>query len=143
KGLNVIVSHHPIIFQGLKKLTGESYITRTVMEAIRHDIAIYAIHTNLDKVLHHGVNQSICEQMGLQNIRILQYENEDKNVGLGAIGELAEKMNWNDFLAKTKNDFDLEVFKYTAAAGIDKISKRSEEHTSELQSRFDLVCRLL
>src|SRR5690606_6147789 len=46
-GCNLIVSHHPIIFGGLKKLSGQSYIERAVVSAIRHDVAIYAIHTNL------------------------------------------------------------------------------------------------
>lgn len=121
--LNVIVSHHPIIFQGLKKLTGESYISRTVIEAIRHDIAIYAIHTNLDKVLKNGVNEGMCKRMGLQNIRILQYEDEEKNIGMGATGDLPAEMPWPEFLAKIKNDFDLEAFKYTSAPGVEKISK--------------------
>lgn len=70
KGCNLIVAHHPIIFKGLKKLTGANYVERTVICAIRNDIAIYAIHTNLDNV-RNGVNRKICEVLGLQNLRIL------------------------------------------------------------------------
>jgi len=67
---NLIVVHHPIVFKGLKKLTGSNYIERTVIRAIKHDIAIYAIHTNLDSVLT-GVNHKIAQKIGLQNLRIL------------------------------------------------------------------------
>lgn len=67
---NLIVAHHPIVFKGLKSLTGRNYVERVVIKAIQHSIAIYAIHTNLDNV-HTGVNKKICDQIGLQNTRIL------------------------------------------------------------------------
>jgi dinuclear metal center YbgI/SA1388 family protein len=67
---NLIVAHHPIVFKGLKKLTGANYVERTVIKAIRNNIAIYAIHTNLDNV-HTGVNRKICEKIGLKNLRVL------------------------------------------------------------------------
>ncbi|MFY8036326.1 MAG: Nif3-like dinuclear metal center hexameric protein [Cyclobacteriaceae bacterium] len=71
KNCNLIVAHHPIIFKGLKKLTGQNYIERTIIKAIKNDIAIYAIHTNLDNV-HTGVNKRIAEKIGLTQCRILQ-----------------------------------------------------------------------
>ncbi|MBJ6369631.1 Nif3-like dinuclear metal center hexameric protein [Snuella sedimenti] len=67
---NLIVSFHPIIFKGLKKLTGKTYVERTVMKAIKHDIAIYSMHTALDNALQ-GVNDMICNQLKLTNKRIL------------------------------------------------------------------------
>ncbi len=67
---NLIVSHHPILFRGLKKLTGQNYIERTLIKAIKHDIAIYAIHTNLDNV-YEGVNKKIAEKIGLKNLQVL------------------------------------------------------------------------
>jgi dinuclear metal center YbgI/SA1388 family protein len=67
---NLVIAHHPIIFTGLKKLTGKNYIERTVIKAIQHNIAIYAIHTNLDNVTG-GVNSKICEKLGLKNVRVL------------------------------------------------------------------------
>lgn len=69
-GCNVVVSHHPIVFGGLKRLTGKNYVERTVISAIRKGIAIYAIHTNLDNV-RDGVNRKIAERLGLVNIRVL------------------------------------------------------------------------
>lgn len=69
-GCNVVVAHHPIVFKGLKKLTGKTYVERTVIKAIKNDVALYAIHTNLDNVVG-GVNFMIAEKLGLQNVRIL------------------------------------------------------------------------
>jgi len=70
KGCELIVAHHPIIFKGLKRLTGSNYVERTVIKAIKEDIALYACHTNLDNVKH-GVNAKIAEKIGLTNLRIL------------------------------------------------------------------------
>lgn len=67
---NLIVAHHPIVFSGIKKLNGKNYIERTIIKAIKNDIAIYAIHTNLDNVPE-GVNAKIAEKIGLKNTRIL------------------------------------------------------------------------
>ena len=70
KNCNVLVAHHPIVFKGLKRITGRNYVERTIIKAIKNDVAIYAIHTNLDNV-HTGVNAKICEKLGLKNTRIL------------------------------------------------------------------------
>lgn len=67
---NLVIAHHPIIFVGLKKLNGNNYIQRTVIKAIKNDIAIYAIHTNLDNV-HNGVSAKIAEKLGLENCKVL------------------------------------------------------------------------
>ena len=68
---NLIVAHHPTIFRGLKKITGQTYVERTIIKAIKNDIAIYAVHTNLDHV-QTGVNKKIAERIGLKNVKILQ-----------------------------------------------------------------------
>ncbi|MFT5227196.1 MAG: dinuclear metal center YbgI/SA1388 family protein [Urechidicola sp.] len=67
---NMVVSHHPIVFGGLKKINGKNYVERTVIKAIKHDIAIYAIHTNLDN-MSHGVNNKIADKIGLINRKVL------------------------------------------------------------------------
>lgn len=67
---NLIISHHPLIFSGLKKLTGTTYTERLVMEAIRKNLSIYAAHTNLDAVFT-GVNHKICEKLELKNTSML------------------------------------------------------------------------
>lgn len=70
KGCDIIVAHHPIVFKGLKRFNGKNYVERTVIKAIKNNIAIYAIHTNLDNVLG-GVSSKIAERLGLSNPAIL------------------------------------------------------------------------
>ena len=67
---NFIIAHHPIIFFGLKKITGQNYVERTIIKAIKNDIAIYAIHTNLDNV-EKGVSAKIADILGVKNCKIL------------------------------------------------------------------------
>ena len=67
---NLIVAHHPIVFKGLKKITGKNYVEQTIISAIKNDIAIYAIHTNLDNIMD-GVNGKIADLLGLVNRKIL------------------------------------------------------------------------
>lgn len=67
---NLIVAHHPIVFGGMKKINGKNYVERTVIKAIKNDIAIYAIHTNLDNV-YEGVNKRIADKLGLLRTHIL------------------------------------------------------------------------
>lgn len=70
RGCNLIVAHHPIVFTGLKRINGKNYVERTVIKAIKHDIAIYAIHTSLDNVAA-GVNGRIADRLGLMNRSVL------------------------------------------------------------------------
>ncbi|RYC69950.1 Nif3-like dinuclear metal center hexameric protein [Spirosoma sordidisoli] len=70
RGCNLVVAHHPIVFRGLKKLNGKNYVERTVIKAIKNEVAIYASHTNLDNVAG-GVNAKIAEKLGLQQVQIL------------------------------------------------------------------------
>ncbi|WP_026351292.1 Nif3-like dinuclear metal center hexameric protein [Hymenobacter aerophilus] len=70
RGCNVVVAHHPLIFKPLKRLTGANEVEQTLLKAIRHDVALYAAHTNLDNVAH-GVNRQLANKLGLENGRIL------------------------------------------------------------------------
>ena len=69
-GVNLIISHHPLLFKGVKSLTGKNYVERTVIKAIQHNISIYASHTNLDNAWS-GVNFKMAEKLGLTNLSIL------------------------------------------------------------------------
>lgn len=67
---NLIVSHHPLIFRGIKRLTGANYVERTVIAAIQNNVAVYSIHTNLDNILS-GVNQKIADKLNLTHCKVL------------------------------------------------------------------------
>jgi dinuclear metal center YbgI/SA1388 family protein len=71
---NLIIAHHPIVFSGLKKINGKNYVEKVIIKAIKNDMAIYAIHTNLDNV-NQGVSRKICDKLGLKNCRILSPKN--------------------------------------------------------------------
>ena len=70
KKINLVIAHHPIVFKGLKKINGNNYVERALILAIKNDIALFAIHTNLDNVIH-GVNGKIADILSLQNRQIL------------------------------------------------------------------------
>jgi dinuclear metal center YbgI/SA1388 family protein len=74
KKCNLIIAHHPIIFKGVKKITGNNYVEKTIITAIKNDIAIYAVHTNLDNVID-GVNGKIADKLGLITRQILSPKN--------------------------------------------------------------------
>jgi dinuclear metal center YbgI/SA1388 family protein len=67
---NLVIAHHPILFSPIKKLTGKTYSERVIISAIKHDICIYAMHTNLDNI-HTGVNHKIAEKLGLEGLKVL------------------------------------------------------------------------
>ncbi len=94
KGANLIVSFHPIIFSGLKKLTGKNYVERTVQKAIKHDINIYATHTALDNS-RFGVNHQIAKQLNLQNTEILIPQKDTlRHLVTYVPTENAEELRW-------------------------------------------------
>lgn len=89
KGCNLIVSHHPLIFRKLARISDENYVQRTVRKAIKNDIAIVSMHTNMDAAKG-GVNFKIAEKLGLRNLRFFGGEKEIDGVkgGEGVIGEI-------------------------------------------------------
>lgn len=106
QGLNLIVTHHPFIFSGLKRITSDNEAGRTVISLIRHGIAVYAAHTNLDN-LPWGVNGILSEKLGLCNTRILKpfsapHSPLSTPAGAGMVGELPEPMEVDAFLQKVK-----------------------------------------
>jgi dinuclear metal center YbgI/SA1388 family protein len=74
RGCNVIIAHHPILFSPIKKITGKTYSERAILYAIKHDLCIYAMHTNLDNI-RQGVNNKIAQKIGLKNLSILSPKN--------------------------------------------------------------------
>ena len=112
---NLIVSFHPIIFDGLKKINGNSYVEKVVLKAIQNNIAIYATHTALDNS-NVGVSAKMCEVLGLKNYNIL-IPKEDENIGMGMIGDLPEPMQEEDFLKFTKKTFKTNGIRFSSKIG--------------------------
>ncbi|MEO6190293.1 MAG: Nif3-like dinuclear metal center hexameric protein [Saprospiraceae bacterium] len=114
-GANMVISHHPIVFRGLKSFTGNHYVERAIIKALKNDIALYAIHTNLDNVLINGVNQKIADKIVLQNCTILSPKMSNiPDIGAGIIGELAHPLPISDFLAHIKKNLQCHSIKYTS-----------------------------
>ncbi len=104
KNCNLVIAHHPIWFMPRKRLNGEDYVSRTIISAIKNDIALYAIHTNLDNV-QTGVNKKICDRLGLQETRFLKPKDPDALYGSGMIGMLAQALPKQQFLQHVKEAF--------------------------------------
>jgi dinuclear metal center YbgI/SA1388 family protein len=103
KNCNLIVSFHPIIFSGLKKLNGKNYVERVILKAIKNDIAIYAIHTALDNTFY-GVNAKICDVLDLQNKKVLIPKKETiKKLTTYVPNESTEKVRFALFKAGAGN----------------------------------------
>ena len=113
-GCNLVVAHHPIVFRGLKRFNGSSYVERTIMQAIRKNVAIYAIHTNLDNVYRQGVNAKIAEKLGLLDTRILLPKPGQTEIGAGMLGFLPEAMNETTFLQHVKSALHVSCVRHTA-----------------------------
>ena len=95
KRCNLIVSHHPLIFRKLARIADEDYVQRTVRKAIKHDIAIVSMHTNMDAAKG-GVNFKIAEKLGLKHLQFFAGEKEVDGVkgGEGVMGEVSEAAGW-------------------------------------------------
>ncbi len=117
KGCNLVVAHHPIVFRGLKRLNGFTYVERTVMQAIRHQVAIYAIHTNLDNVLQQGVNAKLAERLGLKDLQILAPRPGSPDIGAGMTGLLPSPMDETTFLQHLKTTLHVGVIRHTTLLG--------------------------
>ena len=133
QGINLIISHHPLMFRGYKSVTGKDYTERCIMNAIKNEITVYAMHTNLDNAPN-GVNYMIAEKIGLKNVRVLdpkEYMQQDGGndnrtgngmgewltAGAGAIGELEEPMTETEFLKHVKKTFETGCVKHTRLTG--------------------------
>ena len=107
-GADMIVTHHPLIFSGLKKISPDDMVGEAVIKAIKAGISIYAAHTNADKVIA-GVSGAMAVKLGLQNVEVLSEEGE--GTGLGVVGEFPQAMTAGNVVEMVKERFGLEVVK--------------------------------
>jgi len=111
KECNLIITHHPLIFHKLRQVSDTDYVQRTAMKAIRHDITIVSMHTNLDSA-EGGVNYMIARRLGadMQSVKLLgEHEVNGVKGGLGIVCHLPEAMSAADFIDKVKETFGVKV----------------------------------
>ncbi|MBQ8863406.1 MAG: Nif3-like dinuclear metal center hexameric protein [Rikenellaceae bacterium] len=113
-GAGLVISHHPIIFGGLKRLNSERYVERVVEKAIREGVALYACHTNLDST-EGGMSYRLAEMLGVENLQLL--ESLPKGNGFGVVGELATEVDVLDFVARVRDVLGVGAVRYSKPAG--------------------------
>lgn len=112
RGCNLVVSHHPLIFKGLKKIAGRTQVERIVAHAIKHDIAIYSAHTNMDNVPG-GVSFKMAEKLGMTDVEVLDAHCDgDTPTGSGVVGAI-KPMPAVDFLRLLKATFEVGAVRYS------------------------------
>lgn len=113
-GCNLIVSHHPLIFRGISKITPNDYTSEIIIKAIQNGISIYSSHTAMDNVPQ-GVSGKMCEKLKLTNCSIL--EAQKHGIGSGMIGMTERPYKEKEFLEMVKNTFGAPVIKHTSLRG--------------------------
>ena len=111
-GCQLIISHHPLLFHGLKQVCGQTPQARIVEMAIKHDIAIYSAHTNLDSVVG-GINTRLAEKIGVTEQRILIPSDTSEHRGLGVLGILGGPMRYTDFIGHIRDILECTYVRYT------------------------------
>ena len=107
-GADMIITHHPLIFSGLKKISPEDQVGAAVIKAIKNGISIYAAHTNADKVVA-GVSGAMAAKLGLVDVQILDEDGE--GTGLGVVGNLPQPLAVESVMSLVKDRFSLKVLK--------------------------------
>lgn len=112
-GAGLVVAHHPIIFNPLRAIGEASHVDRTVIRAIRNNVAIYAAHTNLDRA-RGGMCAVLAERLGLKNIAVLDPAGATDGTGFGAVGELPEALPAGDFLRAVQATLGIGCVRHSA-----------------------------
>ncbi len=112
-GCNLIISHHPLVFSGIKQFSKSNYINRVLHLAIKHNIAIYCSHTSLDSAFG-GVSYRTAQALGLSSLETLNPVNQPQNnVGLGVVGELENPMQVEEFIAFVASALNCKAIRYS------------------------------
>lgn len=114
KGFNLIIAHHPLLFRGLKCIADRTYVERCVRLAIRHDVCIYAAHTNLDNA-HDGVSHEMARRLGMVDVEFLEPLPSGQG-GSGIVGRLPEAEETMSLLGRIKRVFGIECLQYSAGS---------------------------
>ena len=108
RGCNLVVSHHPLLFRGLKQISGADYVQRSVIKALKNDIVVVSLHTNMDNA-QGGVNWKIAERLGLQGCQFFAQKMVDgMEAGSGVVGELPSALDARAFIELVKQQFGVQ-----------------------------------
>lgn len=121
EGCQMVVTHHPIIFRPIKRLADENRQQRTIANAIRHGIALYAAHTNLDSAPQRGISHHLAALLGLNVVSLLE-PSAVEGVGIGVVGELPEAVPTEEFLVRIKDVLGVVALRHSTMR-IDKVQR--------------------
>ena len=116
-GCDMVVTHHPLIFKGLKRIQGGDPVSDAVIRAVKADVAVYAAHTTADKVIA-GVSGAMARRLGLRDIALME---DEGGFGLGAVGTLPEPMTGEEAVAYVKDKFGLKMVRVSKP--VDRVEK--------------------
>lgn len=116
RGCNLIVSHHPLIFRGVKRITGRNRVERCIALAIAHGITVYSSHTPLDNSPE-GISVEMGRQLGLKNMKILVPNDSSETAGLGVAGDLSSPLSKSEWIEKVKAAFESPVVRCSRPDG--------------------------
>lgn len=112
-GVDMVISHHPIIFHPLKQIVGGDYVQRVVERAIKNDISLYASHTNLDAVKG-GVSYRLAELLGIGELELLSQSTQtEEEAGFGVVGKLEKRVGVEQFFKQVKQRLNVEVIRHS------------------------------
>ena len=119
RGCDMVVTHHPLIFRGLKRIQGGDPVSDAVIKAVRAGVAVYAAHTTADKVIA-GVSGAMARRLGLQDIVLME---DEGGFGLGAVGTLPQPMSGEEAVTYVKERFGLQVVRVSRpVARVEKVA---------------------
>lgn len=117
-GTNMIVSHHPILFRKVQRITSANAEGRMLLNLLSNGVAVYSPHTGYDSAIG-GINRQLAESLGLQNIAPIREREDDATCGSGRFGDLESDMSLTDFIAHVKNRLSLDKLQFVSGDGGD------------------------
>ncbi len=108
-GANMIITHHPLIFRGIKRISPDTGTGRMLMMAVKEDLVIYSLHTNMDKVIS-GVSGKMAQKLGLENLSFLKPDPSGET-GTGLVGTLPQSLKYDELVVKVKNAFNVKCIR--------------------------------
>ncbi|MFR9650592.1 MAG: Nif3-like dinuclear metal center hexameric protein [Rikenellaceae bacterium] len=143
RGVDMVICHHPIIFTPLRRFNSVGVVERCVERAIRHNLVIYAAHTNLDSTPG-GLSWILAEMFGIEGGRVLSVTNGEAGAGFGVVGELSSPMEFDKFMALVADKLSLKMVRYSEVINpvISRVAVSSGSGASLIEDVYASGCDL-